>query len=213
MLCPSCKHDNRADRRFCAECGAPLATACTVCGTSNEPGEKFCGRCGTTLSAAPTPSATPPIVSAAATDGERRQLTVLFCDLVGSTEISTQLDPEEWHPISKEFQRVAADAVTRLGGHVDKFLGDGLVCFFGVPHAHEDDAERAVRAGLAIVEAVHGLNARISQGVHLQVRVGMHTGAAVVAHGGGGTKDVFGDTPNIGARVQSVADADSVFIT
>jgi class 3 adenylate cyclase len=84
-------------------------------------------------------------------------LTVLFCDLVGSTQIAAQLDPEDWHRISTEYQQAAAAAVARFGGHVDKFLGDGLVCFFGVPEAHEDDAERAVRAGLAIVDAVRAL--------------------------------------------------------
>jgi class 3 adenylate cyclase len=146
-----------------------------------------------------------------AESGERRQLTVLFCDLVGSTEIASHLDPEEWHSISRDYQQAAAAAVTRFGGHVDKFLGDGLVCFFGVPQAHEDDAERAVRAGLAIVEAVRTLDGAPMG--RLQVRVGMHTGLAVVAHGAGESKDVFGDTPNIAARVQSAATPDTVVIS
>ncbi len=146
--------------------------------------------------------------------GERRQLTALFSDLVGSTEIASRLDPEDWHRISRDYQSAAAAAVSRFGGHVDKFLGDGLVCFFGVPQAHEDDAERAVRAGLAIVDAVQGLNRKAAApSVRLQVRVGMHTGSAVVAHGGGESKDVFGDTPNIAARVQGVAEPDTVVIT
>ena len=155
MRCRSCDHDNRADRRFCAECGAPLAASCGACGASNEPGEKFCGGCGAQLEA--PVSGTMPASGEVATAGERRQLTVLFCDLVGSTEIASRLDPEEWHAISKDYQQAAAAAVIRFGGHVDKYLGDGLVCFFGVPQAHEDDAERAVRAGLAIVEAVRVL--------------------------------------------------------
>ena len=138
-------------------------------------------------------------------EGERRQLTVLFCDLVGSTEIASRLDPEDWHRISTEYQQSAAAAVQRFGGHVDKFLGDGLVCFFGVPQAHEDDAERAVRAGLAIVDAVRGLNRNVAgQAVELQVRVGLHTGSAVVAHGGGTSKDVFGDTPNIASDIPAL---------
>jgi class 3 adenylate cyclase len=170
--------------------------------------------CGASLIAVPTPSAALPVGPAAGADGERRQLTALFCDLVGSTEIASQIDAEDWHRISKEYQQVAAAAVTRFGGHVDKFLGDGLVCFFGVPQAHEDDAERAVRAGLAIVDAVHGLNAKAAEpAVGLQVRVGMHTGSAVVTHGGGESQDVFGDTPNIAARVQSAAEPDTVVIT
>src|SRR6185369_1284667 len=196
MRCPACNHDNRADRRFCTECGAALSAGCPSCGAPTEAGEKFCGGCGAALQLSspdtqhPTPDTHP--------QGERRQLTVLFCDLVGSTEIASHLDPEEWHAISKDYQQAAAAAVTRFGGHVDKYLGDGLVCFFGVPQAHEDDAERAVRAGLAVVEVVKLLVVRLlSEGSssesglttnnlttnNLSVRVGIHTGAAVVAHG------------------------------
>src|SRR5215470_16213430 len=212
MRCTSCNHENRAERRFCAECGVALAAVCAACGASNEPGEKYCGACGASLGAAAIPSTAPShpaAVSHGPTEtGERRHLTALFCDLVGSTDIASRLDPEEWHRISKGYQEAAATAVTRFGGHVDKFLGDGLVCFFGVPEAHEDDAERAVRAGLAIVDAVQSLNGNAAeQAVELQVRVGLHTGSAVVAHGGGASKDVFGDTPNIAARVQSVAES------
>src|SRR6185369_4484107 len=174
MRCPSCNHDNSSERRFCGECGAALATVCAACGAPNGPSEKFCGGCGAQLQGVtglgvPNPLSSP--------EGERRHLTVLFCDLVGSTDIASRLDPEEWHRISKAYQDAAGAAVTRFGGHVDKFLGDGLVCFFGVPEAHEDDAERAVRAGLAIVDAVHDLNGNAAAPeVHLQVRVGMHTG-------------------------------------
>src|SRR5260370_5684823 len=110
MRCPSCTHDNRADRRFCAECGAPLAASCGACGASNEPGEKFCGGCGTQLDA--PVSDRMPASGEVATAGERRQLTVLFCDLVGSTEIASRLDPEEWHSISKDYQQAPAAAVT-----------------------------------------------------------------------------------------------------
>jgi class 3 adenylate cyclase/predicted ATPase len=218
MRCRSCNHDNRSERRYCAECGVALGALCAACGASNEPGEKYCGACGASLGAAPIPSTAPShpaAVTLGPTEaGERRHLTALFCDLVGSTDIASRLDPEEWHRISKAYQEAAAAAVTRFGGHVDKFLGDGLVCFFGVPEAHEDDAERAVRAGLAIVDAVQSLNGNAAeQAVELQVRVGLHTGSAVVAHGGGASKDVFGDTPNIAARVQGAADPDTVMIT
>ena len=229
MRCPTCSYDNRATRRFCAECGAALAPTCASCGASNAPGEKFCGGCGVRLSSvAAEPEAAPvPVRETELPAGERRQLTALFCDLVGSTEIASRLDPEDWHRISKDYQSAAAAAVTRFGGHVDKFLGDGLVCFFGVPQAHEDDAERAVRAGLAIVEAVKGLGVTelrdrtadptvtpnpLTPNL-LSVRVGMHTGSAVVAHGGGESRDVFGDTPNIAARVQAAAEPDTVVIS
>jgi len=224
MTCSHCGSDNPAGKKFCGDCGGALENRCPHCGVDNPANKKFCGECGASLvgsepsaeGRAPTPQplATNNLPTNTLPSGERRQLTVLFCDLVGSTEIAARLDPEDWHRISKEYQQVAAAAVTRFGSHVDKFLGDGLVCFFGVPQAHEDDAERAVRAGLAIVDAVQGLTAKATEpAVLLQVRVGMHTGAAVVAHGGGESTDVFGDTPNLAARVQSAAEPDTVVIT
>ena len=148
-------------------------------------------------------------------DGERRRVTVLFCDLVSSTEIAARLDPEEWHAIAAQYQRTAADAATGIGGHVAKYLGDGLVVYFGYPEAREDAAERAVRAGLAILETMEALNARfaVEHEVRLQVRVGIHSGTVVVAKGGGKEADMFGDAPNIASRVQSAAEADTVVIT
>jgi class 3 adenylate cyclase len=202
MRCPSCKHDNRADRRYCAACGVHLGQACPSCGTHNNPGEKFCGACGAPL-------------TGAAAEGERRQLTVLFCDLVGSTAIAGQLDPEDWREIAAEYQRAAADTVTRFGGHVAKYLGDGLLVYFGYPHAHEDDPERAVRGGLALIDTVAELNRRVepAHSVQLAVRVGMHTGPVVIGAGAGPGAEVFGDTPNVAARVQALADPDAVLIT
>jgi hypothetical protein len=126
--CPSCGYANRLDRRFCAECGAALASSCAACGVANEPGEKFCGGCGARLptvapvSGAPTPTAAP---DAAVPAGERRQLTVLFCDLVGSTPLSQQLDAEEWRDLLAQYQQAASGAVVRFGGHVARKLGDG----------------------------------------------------------------------------------------
>ena len=149
-------------------------------------------------------------------EGERRHLTVLMCDLVNSTEIAARLDPEEWRDIAANYQRAAAAAVARFGGYVAKYLGDGLVVYFGYPHAHEDEVERAVRAGLAIVDAIEPLNehfARERRTVRLAVRVGIHTGSVVVGQGGGKDADVFGDVPNVVSRVQSAAQPNSVFIT
>lgn len=215
MRCPTCEAENLADALFCEACGAALDAPCPACGGANRPGARFCRKCRAPLGDHLAPPAHAPAPPTAVAEGERRQLTALFCDLVGSTEIASQLDAEEWRDIAAEYQRRAAAAVTRFGGHVDKFLGDGLVCFFGVPQAHEDDAERAVRAGLAIVETVQALTAKLGaqQAAPLRVRVGIHTGAAVVAQGGGDAQDVFGDTPNIAARVQSVAEPDTVLIT
>ncbi len=232
MRCPACNADNPAGKKFCGDCGAALAAPCAHCGADNPPGKRFCGECGSKIgsegsgvaSAAKAASSakiespnieSPKIESPKiAEGGERRHLTVLFSDLVGSTEIASRLDGETWHEIAAAYQTESAAAVSRLGGHVTKFLGDGLVVTFGYPRAMEDSAERAVRAGLAILEAMAKLNKKFaSLGETLQVRVGIHSGAVVVAQGGGKDADMFGDVPNIAARVQTAALADSVFIT
>jgi class 3 adenylate cyclase/tetratricopeptide (TPR) repeat protein len=157
----------------------------------------------------------PPPPPRLAPGGERRHLAVLFCDIVSSTEIAAQRDPEEWHAIASQYQRAATQAVTPLGGHVSKYLGDGLIVYFGYPQAQEDAAERAVRAGLAILETMSTLNARLAQEhqVELQVRVGIHSGTVVVAQGEGEDAEIFGDAPNIASRVQDLAAPDTVVIT
>jgi class 3 adenylate cyclase/tetratricopeptide (TPR) repeat protein/energy-coupling factor transporter ATP-binding protein EcfA2 len=214
MRCSSCNHDNRTDRRFCTECGATLSVACPSCGAPAEVGEKFCGGCGVRLpTVAPAPGAPTPTrePEAALPAGERRQLTVLFCDLVGSTPLSQQLDAEEWRDLIAQYQQAAAGAVARWGGHVARHLGDGLLIYFGWPTAREDDPERAVRAGLAILDAMAPLSATLSagSGTRLAVRIGMHTGPVVIADGG----EVFGETANVAARVQGAAEPDTVVIT
>ena len=147
--------------------------------------------------------------------GERRHLTVLFSDLVGSTEISARLDPEEFRELVADYHSAAAEAISAFGGYVAKYLGDGVMAYFGWPEAHDNDAERAARAGLAILEGVAALNNRDanSDGVKLSVRVGIDTGTVVIGKGGGSDSEVFGDTANIAARVQSVADPDAVIVT
>jgi class 3 adenylate cyclase/tetratricopeptide (TPR) repeat protein len=144
--------------------------------------------------------------------GERRHLTVLFCDLVGSTEIAAQLDPEEWREVVASYHRAAAEAITRFGGYVAQYLGDGVMAYFGWPEAHENNAERAVRAGLAMLETIAKLNERPSH-PKLSTRVGIDSGTVVVGAGAGKDVDVFGDVPNIAARVQSAAEPDTVLIT
>ena len=151
-----------------------------------------------------------PSAVAATPEGERRQLTVLFCDLVGSTPLSQQLDAEDWRDVVTQYQHAATAAVTRFGGHVARYLGDGLLIYFGWPTAREDDPERAIRAGLAILDAMAPLNTQLAadNGTRLAVRIGMHTGPVVIADGG----EVFGETPNIAARVQGAAEPDTVVI-
>jgi class 3 adenylate cyclase len=122
-----------------------------VCGALNQPGAKFCDECGAALTGGVTTKAEGIALVMVPSAGERRHLTVLFCDLVGSTEIAAQLDPEEWREVVAGYHRAAAEAITRFGGHVAKYLGDGVMAYFGWPEAHDNDGECAARAGLALV--------------------------------------------------------------
>src|SRR5246500_4589257 len=152
-----------------------------------------------TVVAAPAPGAPARI------DAERRQLTVMFCDLVGSTELSTRFDPEDLRELIGDYHRAVAETVGRFDGFVAKFMGDGVLNYFGYPQAHEDDAERAVRAGLAVIETVGQLPARED----LSVRLGIATGLAVVGdligEGAAQERGVVGETPNLAARLQALA--------
>src|SRR6266545_4829565 len=161
---------------------------------------------------APPTSAPPPLYA------ERRQLTVLFCDLVGSTALSSQLDPEDLREVVRAYQAACAAVIQRLDGSIAQYLGDGLLVYFGYPQAHDDDAQRAVRAGLEMVEAMDALNARLERahGVHLAIRLGIHTGVVVVGEVGGGDRQerlALGETPNIAARLQGLALPDTVVIS
>jgi class 3 adenylate cyclase len=349
MQCPRCQHENRQERRFCAECGAPLDLACPACAFVNEPGERFCGGCGIALSgasssrapfgrheteaelrfqavlpavlgllhgqrrityrtlkyilglddalleeireeltlrriasdeagkvlvwtgrdrstvpAAPqqdmpdpietqsqvtpplpalvtetrtssnepaTPSETvstkvpkdesaiPPEPTRIAPEAERRQLTVMFCDLADSTKLSQQLDPEDLREVVRAYQTTAAEVIHQYEGHIAQYLGDGLLIYFGWPRAHEDDAQRSLHAGLEIVEAITtSLNPRLEQekGVQLTVRLGVHTGAVVVGEMGGGGRHenlATGETVNIAARLEGLAAPNTVVIS
>src|SRR5262249_34486452 len=151
-------------------------------------------------------------------EAERRQLTVMFCDLVDSTLLSGQLDPEDLREVVRAYQGTCAEVIQRFDGYVAQYLGDGLLVYFGFPRAHADDAQRAVRVGLRIVEALENLNARLEQdkGVRLAVRLGIHTGLVVVgAIGGGGRQEhlALGETPNVAARLQGLATPDTVAIS
>ena len=170
---------------------------------------------------APTPEAVPgipPAVVSSAPEAERRQLTVLFCDLVGSTQLSGQLDPEDLRAVVRAYQEAAAEVIERYEGHIAQYLGDGLLVYFGYPTAHEDDARRAVHTGLGIVQVIATLNSRLAAqyGVQFAVRLGIHTGPVVVGvMGGGGRHEhlALGETPNIAARLQNLAPANAVVIS
>jgi class 3 adenylate cyclase len=147
--------------------------------------------------------------------GERRQLTVMFCDLVGSTALATQLDPEEWHGVVQHYQRVCATVISRYDGYIAQYLGDGLLIYFGYPVAHEDAARRAVRTGLEIIAALQH-SALEAPSPPLHVRVGIHTGLVVLEDLGAGERIerlALGETPNIAARVQSLAAPDTVTVS
>jgi class 3 adenylate cyclase len=143
---------------------------------------------------------------------------VLFCDLVDSTVLASQLDPEEWREVVRAYQDTCARVIARFEGHIAQYLGDGLLVYFGYPLAHEDDAQRAVRAGLGVVEAMGQLNTRLTQerGVCLAVRLGIHTGQVVVGEIGGGPRQeqlALGETPNLAARLQGIAAPNTVVIS
>src|SRR5215475_2699659 len=192
MRCSRCNAENPADAKFCLECGSPLTLAET---------------------------ATPHQSEWASAEAERRQLTCLFCDVVNSVGLSERLDPEELRESLAAYHRVCATVVRRFEGHVHDYLGDGIMVYFGFPSAHEDDAQRAVRSGLGIVEAVEQLNSRVQSeyGIDLQVRIGIDTGLVVAGalaadEGMEGTTAV-GVPPNIAARLQALAAPDSVVIS
>ena len=210
MHCKNCAAEVAEQRKFCGQCGAAIVRRCPACGAANPALNKFCGDCGTKLrtdssAVVPTARDSRPI--------ERRQLTVLFCDLVGSTALSARLDPEDFSAIIGGYRRCITETVAGFDGFVARHHGDGAVVYFGYPHAHEDDAERAVQASLAIVQAVAALPTKEK----LSARVGVATGVALVGdmsdsaiseeHG------ILGDTPNLAARLQSLAQPGGVIIS
>ncbi len=213
VICSSCGTVNKPGRRFCVECGSALAVACPSCGAAIEPGEKFCGSCGTPLGAPPlgptphgptpaagTPSTTPEPVA------ERRLVSVLFADLVGFTTIAEGRDAEETRDLLSRYFDLARDVIGRYGGTVEKFIGDAVMAVWGAPVAHEDDAERAVRAGLELVDAVRALDPVIA------ARAGVLTGEAAVTLGATNQGMVAGDLVNTASRLQSVAPSGTVLV-
>src|SRR5215510_2468757 len=142
----------------------------------------------------------------------------MFCDLVGSTVLAAQLDPEDLREVVRAYQETCAKVIARFEGHIAQYLGDGLLVYFGYPRAHEDDAQRAVRAGLGMIEALGQLNIRLGQerGVQLAVRLGIHTGLVVVGEVGGDTHHeqlALGETPNLAARLQGIAAPNTLVIS
>src|SRR5436305_4789304 len=209
--CRNCGATNRAGAKFCAECGVPQSAACPTCGAAVD-GGKFCAECGTSL-AGTAPVAAPAAVVAPAAEpvSERRVVSMLFGDLVGFTPLSESRDPEAVRELLSAYFERARAVVERYGGTVEKFIGDAVFAVWGVPAAREDDAERAVRAGLDLVSAVAALGEEV-KAEGLQMRVGITTGQVAVTLGAVGEGMVAGDAVNTAARVQSVANPGAVWV-
>ena len=228
MKCAACQHDNEAVAQFCEECGSKLGGTCASCGTELKATAKFCLKCGDPTPL--TPSEAPPAAALATRDapshrinnnvsspatpaGERRQLTVMFCDLVGSTALSAELDPELLQTVLGAYHETCHSVVTRYEGHLAQYLGDGVLVYFSFPVSHEDDAARAVHAGLEILEAIRELPSRVGRPV--EVRIGIHTGQVMVAGIGHGERQetlALGETPNLAARIQHFAEPGTLVI-
>ena len=210
MICASCGSANEPGRKFCGECGTRLAVSCPACGSANTPGARFCGECGSSLQPGEAPAAG--LTSPAAATGnearvaERRLVTVLFADLVGFTSLSEGRDPEHVRELLTRYFDLAREVVERHGGLVEKFIGDAVMALWGAPVAHEDDAERAVRAALELVDAVHAL------GPGLEARAGVLTGEAAVTLGAIGQGMVAGDLVNTASRLQAAAAPGTVLV-
>ena len=223
MNCPNCGTDNPPSAKFCGECGSPLARACPSCGTAAPPKARFCLECGTALSG--HTGAVPMAEPAAAPNGpfgirgtvpgrptaERRLVSVLFADLVGFTTYSQSRDPEDVRELLSRYFETCSSLVERYGGVVEKFIGDAVMAVWGAPVAQEDDAERAVRTALDIVEAVAALGAEVGA-PGLAARVGVLTGEAAVTIGAKGQGMVAGDLVNTASRIQSVAAPGTVLV-
>jgi class 3 adenylate cyclase/tetratricopeptide (TPR) repeat protein len=191
--CPSCGVTNPSEARFCGDCGASLAQTCPRCDSEVPAGKRFCLSCGAALEA--------PVVRASA--DERKVVTVLFCDLVGFTARSDQADPEDVRARLRPYHARLQEDIERYGGKVEKFLGDGVMAVFGVPVAHEDDPERAVRAALRIQGSIQELN-DTQPGLDLAARVAVTTGEALISSDPRG-EGLVGDVVNSASRLQEIA--------
>jgi class 3 adenylate cyclase/tetratricopeptide (TPR) repeat protein len=209
LVCAACRTENPPGAKFCTECATPLARACPNCGTANPAGAKFCAECATPLGGeVPATTAAPNLTRAAAPahEAERRLVSVLFADLVGFTPFAEERDAEEVRESLTEYFDLARTVIERYGGTVEKFIGDAVMAVWGVPAAHEDDAERAVRAALDLVAAVHAL------GPDVEARAAVLTGEVAVTLGATDQGMVAGDLVNTASRLQSAAPAGTVLV-
>ena len=206
--CGNCGAENPDQHSFCSNCGNTLTRVCPSCDTPNEPGNKFCFNCGTGLAA---PTAAPAPEKPTEDTGERRLVSVVFADLVGYTSLSEGRDPEDIRSMLTEYYDRCREIIARYGGVTDKFIGDAVMGVFGAEAANEDDAERATRAALELVDMVRGLGGDVGlEG--LDARAGVMSGEASVGSGGNDHGLVVGDLVNTASRLQSIAPPGGVYV-
>ena len=197
MECPACSSENRADRRFCASCGAALPSLCPTCGFANEASARFCGGCGEKLGQARNAGAP----ASAGGEGDLRPATILFADLVGSTALANRLEPEKMHALLGRFFESADSIIARFGGTVDKHIGDCVMAVFGAPIAHDNDPLRALSAAAELHGAVAGLD---HPSAGLSLHIGLATGTVMASPTGSALHrryTVTGPAVNLAARL------------
>ncbi|MGD0238167.1 MAG: adenylate/guanylate cyclase domain-containing protein [Syntrophorhabdales bacterium] len=218
MKCPQCQSDNRADAQFCKKCGGKLEISCPACGRTNPPDGTFCDGCGQVLGQTPHPSQpeSAAVVVSPSSSSERKHITVLFSDLSGYTALSEKLDPEEVKEITTRIFGKVAEVVALHEGSVEKYIGDAVVAFFGVPKAHEDDHLRALKVALAIHQIVDAIGSEYEGklGRRLSLHTGITTGLVVTGEVnlGQGTHGVAGDTVNLASRLSGIAKPGEILV-